>query len=134
MTQIHAALILWGIANLCTVLMGINGVRYARTLQLGWVTYIAFGGWVFFGVFGFVRMAVTIQILATTGLPDTYKGIGWLAWIGLITGLLFTLFLAIAMWQAARNARTQTEEERKAISAMHHQMFRIQRILGRRNV
>lgn len=115
------------------VLMGINGVRYARTLQLGWVTYIALGGWIFFGLFGFVRIVVALQLIATTGLPEGYDGIGWLGWIGLITGLLFTMFLSVAMWQAVRNARTRTEEEREAITAMHQQMFRVQRILRNKN-
>lgn len=132
MTQIYAALTLWGLTNLCMVLMGINGVRYARTLQLGWVTYIALGGWIFFGLLGWVRMLTVVQMVLS-GLPENYQGIGILAWIGLITGFLFTLFLSVAMWQAVRNARTRTEEEREAITAMHQQMFRVQRILRNKN-
>jgi hypothetical protein len=126
MTALATILVLWAVANAFTIAASVNMVRWLKLMGLGsWTTYPLAVGWGWFGFFGVIRWSLQIYILATAGVPESFKGVDWATWLNIGIGFPFALYVSFASAVAVRNAKQMQAEQREETRRLHKALFRL---------
>jgi hypothetical protein len=123
---------------LLLVVTGVNNIRHARLLGLGWDGYIMSGIWIWWAISGSLGLILSLNKIVHFGLPtfviyasgheEPYPGVLTRQWAVIGVWVCICVGLVIRSWVMLRNARNFDEETKRQVAEMHSKMVSLERI------
>jgi len=94
MNESHLVVFVWLAISSAYVITGVGFTSIARKIHpYGWPLYILGAGYSFFGVFGIVTVVIAL-VRIYNGYNPAYGEIGYVGYVRLVTGTMFSCFVA----------------------------------------
>lgn len=120
--MLAVAITLTIIGYLMLLITGINGIRHAKLMGLGFDGYAMSSIWLWIAIYGSLNLSGTLLLISRKGMPVgtlfangemmPYTGLGSGQWINLAVGILICSGICIRSFVMVRNAKRMTKEAR----------------------